>query len=98
MQGKCGKCGGDIRWQNRRPVNLDGSEHWDTCKEIQFRAARQFGTPYQTENESGYVYRGTTWRTWLRGPTVTGAKYVENTCDCGLPPWELCEEGCSAQI
>lgn len=94
----CEACGGRVRFLNRKPHDLDGKLHWDTCKERQFDTVKKHGTPYCKENEAGYIYKGERWRTWLRGPRITGSQYSPNTCDCGLPPWELCKEDCTARI
>jgi hypothetical protein len=85
----CSACGGGIKFVDHRPLNSDGTLHWDVCKERQFTAVKTKGTYYVTDSEAGYVYKGEVFRTWLRGPVITGSKYKES-CNCDLPPWEVC--------
>ena len=94
----CNACGGLVKFVGRKPLNEDGTPHWDICKERQFEKVKKHGTPYKEENEAGYIYKGERWRTWLRGLAITGSIYKPDRCDCGLPPWELCKEDCTAQI
>lgn len=74
---KCKKCDSEIRWKrvgkNWKPLNLDGSEHWEKCKAIQNQ-----GKVYE-EKRSGIIH---------------GDLAKPNECDCGLPPWELCDPAC----
>lgn len=90
----CNACGGYVKFVNRKPHNEDGTEHWDICKQKQFEKVKKHGTPYRTENESGYTYKGKRWPTWKRGPRIVGSEYKPDICGCGAPPWEAgCEKG-----
>lgn len=94
----CNACGGQVRFIDRKPFNVDGSSHWDVCKQRQFAAVRKKGAYFETAFEGGYIYKGHKWLTWMRMPAVTGSQYKPDGCDCGLPAWELCEEVCQHAI
>lgn len=96
----CRDCGSAIKWFNRKPYDLkDGSIHWDVCRERQYEAAKKYGRPYKTENESGFVgTNGVRWPLQKKGPLIVGPNFKNDLCDCGLPPWEICKEDCSHQI
>ena len=86
----CNACNGEVRFINRKPVNPDGSPHWDTCKQRQFAVVQKRGRYYETESEAGYIYKGEKWPTWKRGPRIVGENYKPSNCNCDLPPWEAC--------
>lgn len=84
----CSACGADVVWKDRRPVNPDGSPHWDACKAKRFSQAKKNGTAYQGKDEAGYRHRGKNFATWKRGGT-TGPATIPS-CPHGVPPWEVC--------
>jgi hypothetical protein len=87
----CNACNGQVRFIDRKPFNADGTPHWDTCKARQFEVVRKKGAYYETENEAGYIYKGERCPTWRRGPLITGSQYKPDVCNCGIPPWEVCQ-------
>lgn len=94
----CEVCNGLIRFVDRKPYDEDGTIHWDTCKKRQFETVKKNGRFYETGTEEGYVYKGERWPTWIKGPRIVGEKYQPDTCNCGLPQWELCAADCKNAI
>jgi hypothetical protein len=90
----CRKCGEPLAFVRKEgkpwPVNPDGSDHWDRCKEVRHRRAM---TGVRVTTAERDTWRGPdgdfdvrrTHTTW-----VEGADYREDRCTCGLPPWEPC--------
>lgn len=71
---------------------------WDLNKAKWLADVKKHGKPYSEQNEAGYIYKGARVRMWLLGPTIKGAEYKPDGCDCGLPSWEICREVCEHAI
>jgi hypothetical protein len=99
-QATCGDCDLPLafyRLPNGKacPCNPDGSDHWDTCREVRYaRAKKGELKTHKFRRGGGYV------KQW-EGATVKPFKVQESTgvkrsklpiCDapCGIPPWEDC--------
>ncbi len=91
---KCAKCGLPLAFKKLEngklyPTNLDGSDHFDICREKQFGDARLYGIPFETETTKGIHHKNKTILTEITGKTITGKKYFSTGHNC--IPWEKCD-------
>jgi hypothetical protein len=99
----CSKCDQPIAlYKNARgrwvPCNPDGSDHFDQCSRAVMARVMRDGLYFSNKDAAGYEYRGRVKFVRLSKESVRGSRYVPDGCDCGLPPWELCEEVCQHAI
>ncbi len=91
---ECKKCGSKITFNKIGntwfPVNLDGTEHHDVCRDILNAKIKKEGIAFSGGKGSGFVYRGKHHFTVLKAKIIRGAQYREINHTCGLLPWESC--------
>lgn len=98
----CNKCGGDIEWKRIGSrwyaLDLDGSEHFDTCSRLRMEKIRREGTPFTEDSGEGYRHHGKDHFTRRSGQFIIGHNYVKKYCaaPCNIPPWEHCACSSSA--
>ena len=85
---KCEACGGVLGfYKNERgnwcPCNVDGSDHWDACRERRYAVAKQ-GEHVNNEREEAYY--GRNGRFTVRESARAIGK-VNTSCHCDIPPW-----------
>lgn len=95
----CYKCGRAIKFERKAgknwPVNLDGSDHFDVCREASFEAVKRDGVFFQTPKGEGYRLDGREVFTMKHGHVITGPNYkISGECKNCVPPWEDCPHGC----
>lgn len=87
--------------------NPDGSDHWDLCSKTRFEKIRREGTFFEgkptgmtraimprVDYVAGYRHPLKTQFIEITARPVAGKKYRPDACDCGRPPWELCDPQC----
>ncbi len=103
----CQHCGLPVSWENIGPAakprwqcfNPDGSAHWDLCSRERFarvkREGRYFEKADKTIEVAGYKSPERTQLVSIRPlkPEI-GKRWKEDGCNCGKPPWDLCEPAC----
>ena len=106
----CKTCNSEIKWVKTDRwycQNTDGSDHWDLCAQLKLFNFKAHGKAFTAGKDSGLRVEkkygipnksGSKIKTELYleriGKTVTGKNYKPDGCDCGLPPWELCQPDC----
>jgi hypothetical protein len=84
----CNACNGFVKFVGKRPMNEDGTSHWDICKERQFAKVKAKGVFYRTDKgDEGYIYKGKAYPTLIIGPRIVGSEY-KPSADSDVPPWE----------
>jgi hypothetical protein len=104
----CKDCGTEISFKKLpngkwTPCALDGGDHFDLCSKLRFARIKRDGQRFDTEPESGYVWRDpekdrdVIKRDRMSGQGITGKNYKPTICkkDSCVPPWESCD--CSTQ-
>lgn len=90
----CYRCGEPIKFERKNgksyPVNPDGSDHFDLCRETSFKIIQRDGVFFQRSDREGYLYKGREILTLIHGPEIIGKNWVETNCIC--PPWEGCDK------
>lgn len=94
----CAQCGLTVRWnrvQGRwQCFNPDGSIHWDLCSKTRFERIKREGEFFDKPAAAGYVHPEKLQYTRLNAKPIRGKEFKPDGCDCGRPPWELCDPRC----
>ena len=85
----------DERWHCRNP---DGTDHWDLCSKLRWMQVKATGERFETKSESGYKTKTGKKFDHKAAKTITGSLYTPDSCDCGLPPWDVCDAECKHAI
>ena len=76
-------------------MNSKQQEYWMKRRKAEWVEITTMGKRFVTENNSGFIWKGKKHYDFIKGRTITGPDYVENSCTC--IPWETCEIECEAK-
>lgn len=89
---KCKKCGGPLAFKRVSgklwPMNPDGTDHYDVCRERRYKTAQQ-GERYTDDLIDTWINNGVQFD--LRRSAPAPKSDWVDPCDCGVPPWEVCK-------
>ena len=95
MTALCKECGSPVSFVKMpngklRPVNIDGSDHFDRCSYLTFQRIKRDGVAFSDAAGEGYEHRGKKHYAHLVGKAIVGAQYVPSCGQCDVPPWVEC--------